>query len=121
MSNLTFCIFSVSVQGQRDLTPPQATVSLPTRDLPRDVEEHRLEEEREADPLVVLVAHDLLVLARAPDTRVGRHAVVVVQDPPGQRERRVDPEEAGFLRCFAQRVELNRNFFFSLSHSTTRY
>ena len=58
---------------------------------PWDIEEHRLEEESEADPLVVLVAGRLLALALIANSWVSWQAVVVVQDPFGQSERWMNP------------------------------
>ncbi len=47
-----------------------------------------MEEEGEADPLVVLVTHRLLLLALASDSWMGGWLVVVVlQDPLRQGER----------------------------------
>ena len=60
--------------------------------LPWNVEEQRLEEKGEADPLVVLVLRRVLVRTLIADAGVSRHAIVVVQNPFGNCKRGVDPE-----------------------------
>jgi hypothetical protein len=59
---------------------------------PWHVEEHRLEEESEADPLVVLVADRLLPLTLVANSWVSGQAVIVIQDSLGQSERWMNPK-----------------------------
>ena len=59
---------------------------------PWHVEEHRLEEESEADPLVVLVADRLLPLPLVANSWVSGQAVIVIQDSLGQSERWMNPK-----------------------------